>query len=417
MSQDSGSSGDAGQPLRRNRSFQLLWGGQAASTLGTEITRLAIPLLILAVTSDAALAGLVTALGVAVMLLVQLPAGVWVDRWGRRRTLLITQAVLLINAVALFVPIALGTATIWNLALFAAVDGACRAFLGPSIDVAIRAVVPDRHLTAAYAQEESRKHAARLAGPSLGGLLYGAATALPFAVHAAGQAVALACSIGAKVPHRPPPIEADPESRPGSMVREAGQAAGWLLRRAGLRELVAVVMVLNLLGGAFSIPLIVLVSDRGGSATTVGIVMAGIGIGGLIGALASARIVALLPAGWFAITVALVFGVTMVATTLPFGALWPLVPITVFSMTTPALNVAAGALIAQLVPRDMLGRIGAALTVSAFALSPAGPALGGLLAEAIGPAPTLQIVGGLSLLVGIVAMRSRALRSFRGDTA
>jgi hypothetical protein len=65
-------------PRRRNTTFQLLWAGGAVSQLGSELTRLATPLLVLVRTGSPAWAG--TGAGVAAAVLTQVPAGVWVDR-------------------------------------------------------------------------------------------------------------------------------------------------------------------------------------------------------------------------------------------------------------------------------------------------------------------------------------------------
>src|SRR5262249_46369642 len=67
--------------LRHNRDFRLLWIGQAVSTLGTNVSSVAFPLLVLATRGSAADAGLVGFLGTLPLALLQLPAGALVDRW------------------------------------------------------------------------------------------------------------------------------------------------------------------------------------------------------------------------------------------------------------------------------------------------------------------------------------------------
>jgi hypothetical protein len=61
-------------PLRRNRDFNLLWSGQALSDLGTQMSAIAYPLLILAITGSAAQAGIVGSATIAGSLLWLLPA-------------------------------------------------------------------------------------------------------------------------------------------------------------------------------------------------------------------------------------------------------------------------------------------------------------------------------------------------------
>ncbi len=70
--------------LWRNRDAVLLWAGQAVSTLGSQVSGLALPLLVLALTGSAAQAGLVGALQTLPHLVFSLPAGALIDRWDRK---------------------------------------------------------------------------------------------------------------------------------------------------------------------------------------------------------------------------------------------------------------------------------------------------------------------------------------------
>ncbi|MFI6480351.1 MFS transporter [Nonomuraea sp. NPDC050663] len=395
--------------LRKNRRFQLLWIGSAVSQLGVELTKLAMPLLVLALTGSPGLAGLVTGAKVAATVLVQLPAGVWVDRWDRRRTLITAQALQLVNAVLLAVLVMTGLLEAWQFLVFGIIDGACQAFTEPARTTAIRAIVPPEQLGTAYAQEESRNHAARLVGPPLGGLLYGIARAVPFVLDAVTYLVALICTVMAKVPRRPA-VAAPPQR----MHRALGESFAWLWRRRGLREATLLVNALNLLGSAFMIPLIVLVTERGGDARVTGAVMAGIGIGGLAGALLSARIGRLLPPGPLMIAVVAVFGACLVVMALPFGPWWPLLPLMVLSVATPALNVVLSVVTTRLVPEDMIGRVSSVLGVLGRGLAPIGPVLGGTLAGVLGGATSVALIGVVILVTAVVAISSRALRGFTG---
>lgn len=314
-------------PLRKNTRFQLLWAGSAVSELGSELTRLAMPLLVLALTGSPGLAGIVAGARTVAFVAVQMPAGVWVDRWDRRRTLITAQGLQAVVSALLTALIITGHVQVWQFVTLAVLDGLCVAFIGPVQETAIRGIVPSGQLHSAYAQEEARTHAAGLVGPPLGGLLYGLGRAVPFVVDTITFLAATLFYALAKVPRRPadepPPSARDDgeEQRPvrRSMRREAAEAIVWLWRQHGLREVTAAVMVLNLLGGASLIPLIVLVGERGGDARITGTVLAGFGIGGLAGALLSGRISKLLPPGRLLLAVVTVFGAALAATALPWG--------------------------------------------------------------------------------------------------
>lgn len=273
-------------------------------------------------------------------------------------------------------------------------------------------------------QEESRSHAARLAGPPLGGLLYGLGPAVPFVVDTVTFAVALVSSVLAKVPRRPGrPAAGDQQESAvpaydgpaGARTRQSmrREALAWLWRRRGLREIYGVLTALNLLGGAFMIPLIVLVG-RGGGASGTGTVLAGAGIGGLVGALSSTLIGRLLPVGAMMITIVALFGTAVAAMALPIGPWWPMVPLMVISLSTPSINVVMNA-VARLVPEHMLGRMDGSLTTVARGLAPLGPVLGGALTAALGAAGTLVVLGTALVLTAAGAATSPELRPFTPD--
>ncbi|HEX6340420.1 MFS transporter [Umezawaea sp.] len=399
-------------PLRRNRRFQLLWVGSAVSQLGTELTKFALPFLVLALTGSPGWAGVVVGTRTAAFITAQLPAGIWVDRWDRRRTLLLSQGAQLVNAAVLALLIVLGGVELWHLLVLGAVDGVCTAFGGPARTTAIRAVVPPDQLRGAYAQEEARGHAGRLVGPPLGAFLFGLGRALPFVVDVLTFLVSFLCSLFATVPRHPDTPRAAERT---SMRREAADAVGWLWRQHGLRGVCFAVMAMNLLGGALLIPLIVLVGERGGDVLTTGVVYAGIGVGGLLGALLSARIGGLLPAGRLLIAILVLFGACNAAMVLPIAAWWPMIPLLITSLTTPTLNVVMNVAISRLVPEAMLGRLDALLTVVGMGLSPLAPVLGGVLAAELGGAVAVLVLGVGFLLTALVAAASRDLREFTDD--
>lgn len=84
--------GHAELPLRGNRDFVALWTGQAASALGTSISSLAYPLVLLSMTGSSALAGAGAAVMAATTFLLRIPAGVVADRVDRKRLMLLCDA-------------------------------------------------------------------------------------------------------------------------------------------------------------------------------------------------------------------------------------------------------------------------------------------------------------------------------------
>ena len=77
------------QSLWRNRNFLLLWSGQFVSWTGTEISGIALPLLVLALTGSPAQAGFIAGIRGVVYVVWAIPAGVLIDRWDRRTVMVI----------------------------------------------------------------------------------------------------------------------------------------------------------------------------------------------------------------------------------------------------------------------------------------------------------------------------------------
>ena len=76
-------------PVWRQREYLLLWGAQVVSNLGSYATGIIYPLLVLALTQSPTQVGIVSALRIGPYLLLSLPVGALIDRWNRRRVMLV----------------------------------------------------------------------------------------------------------------------------------------------------------------------------------------------------------------------------------------------------------------------------------------------------------------------------------------
>src|ERR1019366_317851 len=99
----------------RARNYRLFFSGQSISLIGTWMTRIATSWLVYRLTKSAALLGLVSFSSHIASFLLGPIAGVWVDRWDRHRTLIITQALSMIQSFALAALALTGTARIWEI--------------------------------------------------------------------------------------------------------------------------------------------------------------------------------------------------------------------------------------------------------------------------------------------------------------
>jgi MFS family permease len=398
--------------LRRNWRFQLMWAGAGLSYLGSSTIGLALPLLVLAATGSPVLAGIATTISMVSALVVSAPAGVWVDRMDRRRILLGAELALAAAWGSFALLVWSDAVSAWNVVLVSVVSGSAGAFKGPAHAAALQALVPKSQLSAAYAQNQARSYATQLAGPPLGGLLYAVGKAVPFAFQTLSLVLSTACYLAAKVPRRPAGASRKPQA--ANMRSAFAEAFRWLVGQRGLRAAIVVALFMNPLVNAIWIPVIVLVGERGGASLHTGVVMAGAGVGGLAGSLLATRLSGLLPPGKLLLLVCVLMGGSYCLIPLPLPMPWPMAPIVVSCLASPALNVALMALIGHLVPSDMMGRTMSVVTVTFQGLSPLGPLIGGGLAGALGSGPALVVIGGALLVITALAATSTALRALRG---
>ena len=174
-------------PLWRNRDFTLLWTSQVASTVGTRITAVAYPLLVLLLTGSPALAGVVAFAQTLPFLLLYLPAGAWIDRWDRRRTMVVCElgrAVALGSVAAVALIGGIHAVEVWQLALVAFVEGALFVLFDLAEGSALPHIVAPEQVPTAVAFNQARIQGADLVGQPLGGALFAASPALPFVVDA-----------------------------------------------------------------------------------------------------------------------------------------------------------------------------------------------------------------------------------------
>src|SRR6185436_8261078 len=114
--------------LFHNRDFMLLWGGQVVSTLGSMTCHVIYPLLILALTDSPAAAGVAGALRFIPYLILSLPVGALIDRWDRRRVMILSDLGRLLAVGSLPIAMAFDALVLWHVYVVCFVEGALFCF-------------------------------------------------------------------------------------------------------------------------------------------------------------------------------------------------------------------------------------------------------------------------------------------------
>jgi MFS family permease len=363
-------------PLRRNPGFRLLWIGQVLSDTGTSAALIAYPLLILALTHSAVIAGVVGTVRLVVELLLGLPGGALADRFDRRLTLIACDTVRAF-VLALLAGLVLAHLVSWPIVLVvAAIDGAGAVLFDPAVSAAMPVVVADEQLETAWAATEGRSYAASLAGPAIGGALFSLGSALPFI----GDAVSYAISVGtvSRIRGRFRPQRTGEGT---SLWREAVDGIRLVWKHPLLR---AVVVQAPLVNFAFSgvIFTITLALRRYGTAPAIiGLAQAGISAGGLLGALIAPRLQQRLPLSKLVVVLTVSATMLFVAAAATLPSTLVALPIAVTFVLAPAANAGLFAAMTRAAPPHMRGRVNSTVILAATALAALSPLTAGLLVE------------------------------------
>jgi MFS family permease len=387
--------------------YRRYFGGQIVSLSGNWMQMVAEIWLVLSLTGSGVAVGMTTALQFLPILLFGAWGGLLADRFSKRRLLMVTQALMALPALALFAVTVTGAVETWMVLALVFVRGSVNAVDNPTRQsFAIEMVGPDRVVNA-VSLNSVLIHSARLIGPALAGVLIAVAGVAPcFAVNAlsfAGMIVALWLMDPAQL--NTPPL--------AQRRRGAIRAAVRYVRRTP--ELV-VPLALMALVGTFGLnfqvilPLLARFSFDGG-ASAYAILVAAMGAGSVIGALATGahgRTDARLISG-----AALAFGVlALLAALMPSLALEvPVVALLGASAVSFAAAINSSLQLA--VEPEMRGRVMALYSIVFLGSTPIGGPLAGWLSEAYDPrvALLLAAVAGLSAAwaghVSLSRLRSR----------
>lgn len=400
------------EPLRRNRDFVLLWSATLSSTLGAQVASVAYPLLALHLTGSAVHAGLIGSAAMAAGIALRLPAGALVDRWDRRRTMLVCDLVRAVLVAATVTGSLLGFLD-WRMLLgVAVVSGVCGVFFEPAETALLRHVVPAEHLPRALAHNEARQYGATIAGPPLGGLLFNLGRTVPLAGELLAHLLSFAAVLAVK---SPTPVATTPTTRTAataprlSLLREIADGLRWTWRQRFLRVLLVTAAGFGLVFSALTFTAIVAARQSGAAPADVGLMMAISGAGGLLGALAAPRLQRLSPAS----VVLAMFWVA--AATIPAMAVrptaWTIGPLLAAAFfLAPAANAILYTYQMTITPDHLQGRVLSSLALIGGAAAPVGPLASGLVLEHWGVRAALLSIAAVMGLVALGATWSRTVR-------
>lgn len=392
-------------PLRRNRDFVLLQLGQGLSTLGSTSTYVAYPLLVLALTHSPARAGVVGFANVVPYALFALLAGVVADRVDRKRLMIAMDLVRAAAMASIVAALAAGALTFWQIAAVAFVEGSAFVFFNIAEVGALRSVVPTRQLPEAAAAEQSRYAAVTLAGPSLGGALFGLGRSLPFLADAISYAASILTLTWMRTP-----FQETRRTDPAPVRMQIREGISWLWANAYLRTSALIFAGQNFAFSGIYLVFVVIAKRHGLSSAAIGALIAVFGVASLVGALAAPRISKLLSMR------AIMLGNQWLSAAIILCAIAPgpyilLACVLPIAFVSPSLNSVVVGYRTAITPDHLVGRVSSVARNLAQLAAPIGPLCAGILLGAYSPRLTLFVLGVISLALAVWTTVSPSIRN------
>jgi DHA3 family macrolide efflux protein-like MFS transporter len=386
------------------RSFFTIWGGQAFSLLGSRLVQFALIWYLTEKTGSATVLATASMVGLLPNVFLSPFIGALVDRWDRRRIMIIADSAIALATVLLAVLFALDVIQIWHIYALMFVRAVGGGFHGPAMIASTSLMVPNEHLTRIQGVNQTLNGGLNIISAPLGALLLEilpTQTILGIDVFTAAFAILPLFFIPIPQPERKPAVEG---GKP-SVLKEMHAGFQYIISWPGLLFIVVMATMINfLLSPAFSLLPLLVKEHFGGGAIQLGWANAGFGAGviagglllgvwggfkrrivtslmGVIGIGIGSLIIGLIPASAFSIAI---------------GAL------VLAGIMQPIANGSLGAILQASVAPEMQGRVFTLLGSAATAMIPIGLAIAGPLSDRFGIQIWFIIGGVICLLMGVL---------------
>jgi MFS family permease len=381
----------------RYRNYRLFFGGQIVSLVGNWMTSVATSWLVYRLTGSAWMLGVVGFAGQIPAFVLAPFAGIFVDRVDKHRLLVATQTLAMLQSFSLAALTLGGHATIPGLIALNLVDGIITAFDMPlRQSFVVEMIEKKEDLGNAIALNSSMVNAARLIGPSLGGLVIAlSGEGWCFFLDGLSFVAVIAALLMMRVrPRAPKPRHA------GGAWAELREGWSYTTGFAPIRSIILLLGLVSLVGVPYTV-LIPLFAGRilGGGPHTLGLLMTASGAGALGGAVWLASRRGPVGLGRVIPSAAAAFGAGLIGFALS-RTLWLSLPLLLLTGAGFMTQMAASNTIVQtIVDDDKRGRVMSFFMMAFLGTAPFGSLLAGSLAERFG-APATLVFGGACCLAG-----------------
>ena len=363
------------------KTFLIVWGGQLVSLVGTSLTAFALSIFVFQQTGSVTQLATVLLASHLPALLITPFAGTIVDRWDRRKAMILADAGAAIGTAVLVGFYLAGSLSVWNIALAVGISGLFQAFQWPAYSAAMAVLVPKEQFGRASGLVQLAEALGELGGPILAGFVLAfSGIGLVFAVDVATFFFAIGTLL---ITRFPTPIETEAGAAgTGSFWHETVYGFRYLFTRRGLFALLLVFAVVNFAFGFMGplfIPLGLSLTSEAGLGTAFSVAASGMLIGSVV---ASAwggpkkRVRGLVVGG-------ALLGLAFAAIGLSPSIYWVTVVMFLGMFLTPTINATSQALWLAKVEADLQGRVAAVRRFIAQAAIPLAYVLVGPLSDRV----------------------------------
>ncbi len=387
--------------LFRNPRFAWLFTAQTLSVMGSQLGGFAVTVVaVVMLSATEGEMGILNAANTAAFLVVGLLAGAWVDRWVKRRVMIIADLVRMVMMALIPILYFAGSLQIWHLIIIGAVVGVATVFF----DVAYQSVIPilfkSEHIAPANSALETSSQISHISGPPIAGSLIAFMTAPVVLIFDAVSFGISALTLSfIKDDEKPKPRE---DRRP--LHKEIAEGVKFVWNEPIIRAVSFCTSSTNLFNtiGTTLMGIYVL-RELEISLPVFGLIMTIAGVGGLLGASLSAKLADWIGEGQLIAISA--FGSAAAFMMVPLTGLvdhfWaPFIlaaiefAISFFVLTYNITQVSARQ---RICPKPLLGRMNASIRFFVWGVMPIGALLAGVLGTAFGAFTTI-IIGGVGML-------------------
>lgn len=392
--------------LWRNRDYLLLWSGQAISAIGSGVSELALPLLILALTQSPAQAGVAAALRALPAPFFGLLAGALVDRWDRKRVMILSDVGRALSLASIPIAFALGHLTVVQLYIIALIEGTLVILFKLAHTASLSQVIEKGQLASAVAQEEVMEGTTALFGPTISGILYTANQMLPFIADAISYAISIVTLLLIRTP-----FHKKRRNEHRKLRVEISEGMAWMWHQSFIRDMTLLSSFYALVFPGSMLIVIVLAQQQHASAVIIGLIFAVGGVGAILGSLLAPLLQRWLSVGQSILLVRWLFALIW-----PFYVLapYPLVLGAIefgFGVIDPIEDVAYFGYRLALIPDELKGRVISVCRLFPGTIRPIGLALTGVFLQHIGVVPSILLYWACFVVVAAITTLNPHIRS------